>query len=110
MHSPYAAAITRVVVRSLPKSVRPALVSTEHNPWSTFKPVTRYANAWTARLDDAVFAVSQEARDSMSPRQCRKAEVLVHGVDVKGIAKLRDERQYVRVELAVGGGSSLLSR
>ena len=37
-----------------PIGSRPALVSTEHNPWSTFKPVTRYANAWTAPLDDAV--------------------------------------------------------
>ncbi len=101
MHSPYAAAITRLVVQSLPRSVRPALVSTEHNPWSTFKPVTRYANAWTARLDDAAFAVSQQARDSMSPRQRAKAEVLIHGVDVKGIAKLRDERRDVRAELGV---------
>jgi len=108
MHSPYAAAITRLVVRSLPKAVRPALVSTEHNPWSTFKPVTRYANAWTARLDDAVFAVSQEARDSMSPRQREQAEVLVHGVDVKRIEKLRDEREDVRAELAVDDPTPLV--
>ena len=31
-HSPYAAAIGRLVVRSLPRRSRPALVSTEHNP------------------------------------------------------------------------------
>jgi glycosyltransferase involved in cell wall biosynthesis len=108
MHSPYAAAITRLVVRSLPRSARPALVSTEHNPWSTFRPVTRCANACTAPLDDAVFAVSQQARDSMSPRQRGNAEVLVHGVDVQGIAKLRDARAAVRAELDVDDDTPLV--
>jgi glycosyltransferase involved in cell wall biosynthesis len=91
-HSPYAAAVGRLVVRSLPRASRPALVATEHNPWSTFKPPTRYANAWTARLDDADLAVSEEARASMSRRQRERTEVLVHGVDVAAIAKLRAER------------------
>jgi glycosyltransferase involved in cell wall biosynthesis len=98
-HSPYAAAVGRLVVRSLPRAIRPALVATEHNPWSTFKPPTRYANAWTARLDDADLAVSEEARASMSRRQRERTEVLVHGVDVSAIAKLRTERASVREEL-----------
>jgi len=100
-HSPYAAAIGRLVVRSLPRRVRPRLVSTEHNPWSTFKPPTRYANAWTARLDDAVFAVSSEARDSMSDKQRARTEVLVHGVDVVAIAAARDQRDGVRAEFGL---------
>jgi glycosyltransferase involved in cell wall biosynthesis len=107
-HSPYAAAVGRLVVRTLPKSQRPALVSTEHNPWSTFKPPTRYANAWTARLDDAVFAVSDEARDSMSPRQRARTEVLVHGIDVAATAELRAEREAVRAELGVGDDTVLI--
>jgi glycosyltransferase involved in cell wall biosynthesis len=108
MHSPYAAAVGRLVVRSLPKAKRPALVSTEHNPWSTFKPLTRYANAWTSRLDDAVFAVSEEARDSMSPHQRQRAEVLVHGVDVDALATLRSERSAVRAEFGVDDDTVLL--
>lgn len=100
-HSPYAAAVGRLVVRSLPRASRPALVATEHNPWSTFKPPTRYANAWTAWLDDADLAVSDEARASMSRRQRERTEVLVHGVDVSAIAKLRAERAAVREELGV---------
>src|SRR5688572_23512430 len=52
-HSPYVAAFTRCAVRSLPRRSRPGMVTTEHNPWTTFKAPTRYANALTAPLDDA---------------------------------------------------------
>jgi len=107
-HSPYAAAVGRLVARSLPRGERPALVSTEHNPWSTFKAPTRYANAITAPLDDAVLAVSEETRESMSRRQRRRAEVLVHGVDVEAIDKLRSQRDRVREELGVGSGTVLI--
>jgi glycosyltransferase involved in cell wall biosynthesis len=99
-HSPYAAAIGRLVVRSLPAG-RPVLVSTEHNPWSTYKWPTRVANATTAGLDAAIFAVSEEARASMSRRLRARAEVLVHGVDVAAIAGLQTERASVRAELGV---------
>ena len=47
-----------------PGRQRPVLVSTEHNPWSTYKLPTRMANAATAGLDAATFAVSEEARAS----------------------------------------------
>ncbi len=107
-HSPYAAAVGRLVVRSLPKAQRPALVSTEHNPWSTFKAPTRYANAITAPLDAAVLAVSDEARASMNPRQRDRAEVLVHGIDVGAIGKLRSERDAVREELGVDPATILV--
>jgi glycosyltransferase involved in cell wall biosynthesis len=107
-HSPYAAAVGRLVVRSLPRANRPALVATEHNPWSTFKRPTRYANAWTAWLDDADLAVSEEARASMSRRQRARTEVLVHGVDVAANAKLRAERVAVREELGVDPAAVLV--
>jgi glycosyltransferase involved in cell wall biosynthesis len=100
-HSPYAAAVGRVVARALPRRARPALVSTEHNPWSTFKPPTRYANALTAPLEAAVLAVSEEARSSMWKRQRERAEVLVHGIDVAAVAQLGAEREAVRAELGV---------
>ena len=44
----------------------------------------------------------------MSARQRRKAEVLIHGVDVKGIAKLRDARDGVRAELGVDDDTPLV--
>jgi glycosyltransferase involved in cell wall biosynthesis len=100
-HSPYAAAIGRLVVRSLPRAKRPRLVSTEHNPWSTFKLPTRLANRLTAPLDDAILAVSAEARASMSGRQRDRAQVLVHGIDVAGTAGQRSSREATRHELAI---------
>jgi glycosyltransferase involved in cell wall biosynthesis len=100
-HSPYAAAIGRLVVRSLPARDRPALVSTEHNPWSTYKRPTRYANALTAGLDDVVFAVSDETRTSMRRRQSARTEVLLHGIDVSAVAGLTSEREAVRAELGI---------
>jgi glycosyltransferase involved in cell wall biosynthesis len=100
-HSPYAAAFARVAVRSLPRSVRPRMITTEHNPWTTFKAPTRVANAWTARLDDATFAVSAETLDSMSPRVRERAEVLVHGIDTASVRSLLSQRAAVRAELGV---------
>ena len=97
-HSPYVAAFTRLAVRSRPRANRPAMVTTEHNPWSTFKPPTRYANAATANLDDATIAVSQETFDSMSARAQQHTEVLAHGVAVDALAKLKSEREAVRAE------------
>jgi glycosyltransferase involved in cell wall biosynthesis len=100
-HSPYAAAFTRLAVRSLPRAKRPLMITTEHNPWTTFKAPTRVANAWTARLDDATFAVSAETLDSMSPRVRERAEVLVHGIDTAGVRSLLSQRAAVRAELGV---------
>jgi glycosyltransferase involved in cell wall biosynthesis len=100
-HSPYAAAIGRLVVRSLPAARRPVLVSTEHNPSSTYKWPTRVANAATAGLDAAVFAVSDETWASMSPKRRERAEVLVHGIDIAAVGRLRSERAAARAELGV---------
>jgi glycosyltransferase involved in cell wall biosynthesis len=97
-HSPYVAAFTRLAVRSLPRARRPAMVTTEHNPWTTFKAPTRHANAATAALDDATIAVSQETFDSMSSRTRRHTQVLAHGVDVHGLSELKAERDAVRAE------------
>lgn len=108
VHSPYAAAMVRLAVRTLPSSVRPAVVSTEHNAWSTFRGPTRWANALTARFDAATIAVSQETRASMSPRQRERCEVLVHGVDVADIATRRARRAAMRAELGVDDATVLV--
>jgi L-malate glycosyltransferase len=101
VHSPYVAAITRLVVRSLPSKIRPRMVSTEHNAWSTFKTPTRQLNAWTAGRDDAVIAVSDETRDSMRPTVRERCEVLIHGIDTHSVASLRNERSAVRREFGI---------
>jgi glycosyltransferase involved in cell wall biosynthesis len=101
MHSPYAAAFTRLVARTLPKRARPGLVTTEHNPWSTYKRPTRLANALSAPLDDAVIAVSEETRESMPRRRRARAETIVHGVAVDDIRATRQDRDAVRRELGV---------
>ena len=95
-HSPYVASFSRLATRSIRH--RPAMVTTEHNPWTTFKRPTRYANAVTANLDDATIAVSQETFDSMSARAQRHTEVLAHGVAVSALGALKSEREAVRAE------------
>ncbi len=105
VHSPYVAALARLAIRTLPSRVRPAVVSTEHNAWSTFKGPTRRLNAWTARLDDATIAVSDETRQSMSGRALERCETLVHGVDLGSLQQLRAARAEVRAELGLDDGT-----
>lgn len=107
-HSPYVAAFARLAVRSLPRRIRPRMITTEHNPWSTFKFPTRAANALTARLDDATFAVSNETRDSMWRGARARTEVLVHGVDVERIRGEKTAREAVRRELDVDQATVLV--
>ena len=82
VHSPAVAAVTRVLVRTLPRSRRPAVVYTEHNVWSSHNVVTRTVNALTYPLDDATLAVSEEVRSSVWSRWRSRVQVVVHGVDV----------------------------
>jgi len=100
-HSPYVAAFTRVAARSLPARSRPRVVTTEHNPWTTFKTPTRIANARTAFLDDATIAVSRETFESMSPKARAHTEVLAHGIAVDRIGALTAERDTVRAEFGI---------
>jgi glycosyltransferase involved in cell wall biosynthesis len=100
-HSPYVAAFTRLAARSLPRRSRPRVVTTEHNPWTTFKTPTRIANARTAFLDDATIAVSRETFESMSARARAHSEVLAHGIAVDRIGALTAERDAVRAELGI---------
>jgi glycosyltransferase involved in cell wall biosynthesis len=104
-HSPYVAAFTRLAARSLPPGSRPRVVTTEHNPWTTFKTPTRLANARTAFLDDATIAVSRETFDSMSPRARAHTEVLAHGIAVDRVRALTAQRDAVRAELGIEPGT-----
>lgn len=108
VHSPYVAAMTRLVVRTLPRRTRPVVVTTEHNAWSRFKAPTRLANAWTARLDAATIAVSEETRASMSEAMRARTEVLVHGIDVEAVRAERGARDAARAELDTRAGAVLV--
>lgn len=107
-HSPYVAAFSRLVTRSFPPASRPRMVTTEHNPWTTFKAPTRYANAITARLDDATIAVSRETYDSMSNGARRRTEVLAHGIPVDRVRALLGARADVRRELGIDAQTILV--
>lgn len=103
VHSPYVAAVLRVVVLTLRPPVRPALVSTEHCTWWSYRLATRWANAWTCRLDAARFAVSSQVRESMWRWTRADVEVLVHGVMAEEIEQMDDtDRAAVRSSIGVG--------
>jgi hypothetical protein len=79
-HSPLAAAVSRLVARTLPRRLRPACVSTEHNVWAAHTPLPRLANALTLPFANHHFAVSEEVRAAI-PRPWRKrTETLVLGI------------------------------
>jgi glycosyltransferase involved in cell wall biosynthesis len=101
VHSPYVAAVVRLVVRTLPRAARPAVVYTEHNEWDRHTRLTRTANRLTIGLDDADFAVSDQVRSSMTARSPDAIEVLVHGIDLATTAAHRAERNDVRAELGL---------
>ena len=106
-HSPLVASVARVLVRALPRSHRPGFVYTEHNQWSSYRRLTREANARTYGLNDHVFAVSADVRNSVSSRARDRVEVLVHGVDVTWVRAQREHREEVRRELGVAPGEVL---
>jgi L-malate glycosyltransferase len=100
-HSPMPAAITRLLVRTLPRRSRPALVYTEHNRWPRYNRYTRLANQLTFGLDDAQIAVSDDVRDSLPPKRRARVRSLVHGVDLDATRAKRVHRDEVRLELGL---------
>ena len=106
-HSPFVAAVARLVARGLPRSRRPAFVYTEHNRWPSYKTLTRVANETTYGLNDHVFAVSSDVRDSVKPKWRDAVEVIVHGIDVPWVRSHLGQRELVRDELGVSPGEVL---
>ncbi len=101
-HSPYVAAVTRVVVRTLPKERRPALVYTEHNRWPRHARATRLLNRLTFGLDDAQLSVSDDVRDTIPPNLAEAVETLVHGVVLDDVRRAAAARPQMRAELGIG--------
>jgi glycosyltransferase involved in cell wall biosynthesis len=100
-HSPLAAVGARVVIRTLPRSRRPAMVTTDHNVWASHGRMMRWADAATCGLDDAHITVSDAVRSSMPERFRRHAEVIEHGVDVAQVRRDGAHRDEVRTELGI---------
>jgi len=109
LHSPYVAGVARLVVRSLPRSRRPAVVSTEHVPWSGYALPTRLLNAATFRLDDQHIAVSSAVASSIPGRFRAHTRVVEHGIFVDRVRILRGDRERVRAQLGVGPDEVLVT-
>jgi glycosyltransferase involved in cell wall biosynthesis len=96
-HAPVVASVARLEARAL----HLPMVYTEHNRWPSYRAETRYANAATFALNDHVFAVSDDVRDSISARHRAGVEVLVHGIDVERVRARLATRGATRAELGV---------
>lgn len=108
VHSPYVAAVARLVVRSLPRRVRPRVVSTEHVPWSGYVAATRLFNAVTFRLDDAHIAVSEGVRASIPEPLRRQVQVVMHGIVPERARRELAYRENARAEAGAGEGEILI--
>lgn len=109
VHSPLIGSVARLMVRLRPQTSRPAVVTTEHNVWTAFHPLTRLANSLTIGGDDLVVAVSDACRRSMRVRVRERCEVLHHGVDVTSFMRQRERRLAQRPPLDVERPVSLLT-
>ena len=98
-HSPAVAAVARPLLRAV--SPRTVLVSSEHNLWPSFDPVTRIANALTLPLSHACLAVSDEVRTSVWSRHRRRVDVVVQGIPFAQLRARRAEREESRARLAL---------
>lgn len=100
VHSPLVAAVARLVLRTLPARVRPAIVSTEHNVPEAYHRLTKLANDLTFGLDDVHLAVSTEAVRSAPRRHRAGVEVMVYGVPLTSVRQMADG-PAVRAELGL---------
>lgn len=98
-HSPMPAALARLALRLTSRRTR--IVYTEHNRWDRFGTATRWANRLTFGLNDHVFAVSDDCRDTVDDRHRSAVESLVHGIDVDDVAAHSADRDDARDELGV---------
>ncbi len=111
-HLPYTASVGRLVVRSLPAAVRPAIVYTEHSLWNKMAVLVKVLNRATIGLDQSLIVVSQAAYDALPTALQPRARVIVHGVDLSRsdalIARRAELQAEVRAELGVPDGELLV--
>lgn len=80
-HAPSVGAAVRLLSRTLPRHARPILVHTEHNLWSSHRPVTRAANRLTLPTVDKLVAVSTAVAESIEHPRGHRPLVHHHGID-----------------------------
>lgn len=100
-HSPVLASAARLLARTLPSRRRPAVVTTEHNEWTSHRRPTRLLNALTAPLDAHHWAVSEQVRDTVWPSRRGSYKVLIHGIDTTALPHDPTTRARVRASLGV---------
>lgn len=100
VHSPALAAVARLLVRTVPRSRRPVVISTEHNRWPRHHPLTRLANRLTIRFQTATIAVSDDVAATVRGIPTGRVRVVVHGIDLDAVRATAD-RKGVRRELGI---------
>ncbi len=98
-HLPYTAAVGRVVVATLPRARRPAVVYTEHSLWNKAAVAVRVLNRAGIARDSALIVVSEAAHDALPAPLRGRARVIVHGVDTRRADALLPRRESMRVEV-----------
>ena len=101
VHSPLPGSVARLAVRTMPKAKRPAVFTTEHNAWKTFRLPTRWLNRLTNRRDRFTFAVSNEVAGSLRGPVVDRSAVLVHGVQLDAVRAATASRNATRESLGV---------
>lgn len=101
-HSPLLAAVARMAVATRPASVRPRMLTTEHNVWPQYHRVSRLLNRWTYRWSGDVIAVSKAVRASIPERGRARVRALRHGIDLEAVRSVAAGRALVRHGLGIG--------
>ncbi|MFN2347669.1 MAG: glycosyltransferase [Dermatophilaceae bacterium] len=101
VHSPVLASAARLTARSIARSRRPHVVTTEHNEWTSHRLPTRLANALTGPLDEHTWAVSDEVRETVWSPLRGRFEVLVHGIDQEAVLRDAPDRSTARAALGI---------
>jgi len=107
VHSPALAVATRLMLPTIPRRIRPALVDTEHNRWPRHHKLTRLANRATIRLNDATIAVSEEVKTTIRGLPNDRVHTIVHGIDLDAVRDSAD-RESARAELGVESDETLV--
>jgi len=107
VHSPALAVAARMVLTTIPRRSRPALVDTEHNRWPRHHRLTRMANRATIRLNSATIAVSEDVKSTIRGISPDHVHTIVHGIDLDAVRGSAD-RESSRNELGVGRNDVLV--
>ena len=98
-HLPYTAALGQFVVASVPASVRPGVVYTEHSLWNRTPLVIKSLMRASMGSQQMLVAVSQASHDALPGPLRHRAKMVVHGVDLSRSDSLMVHRAEVRAEV-----------